>query len=362
MENKDFPFVSIIIPCRNEEKFIGKCLDSIIAQNYPKERIEVLVVDGRSTDRTREVVKGYTQKCPFIRLLDNPKKITPVAMNIGIKGAKGDCILILSSHSKIDTNFVQKNILNLQKYHVDCVGGIIITFPASKSLLSQSIALALSHPFGVGNAYFRIGSKKPKFVDTVPFGCYKKGVFEKIGSFNENLARNQDIEFNLRLKKAGGRILLVPDIVSYYHARATLRALAKQNFWNGFWVIYSTKFAHMPFSIRHLVPFIFVMSLGISLLYSLFYHPFIYLFAFIIGLYFAVNVFFSFKIALKESFKYFPALILSFTTLHFSYGIGSVWGVIRLILYKLVDVVKRKSFLRGDVFSAKLYRIFKKKQ
>ena len=198
MENKNSPFVSIIIPCRNEEKFISKCLDSIVAQDYPKDKIEVLVVDGRSTDRTREIVKEYIQRYSFIKILDNPKKITPVAMNIGIKRAKGDCILILSSHSKIDTNFVRKNILNLQKYHADCVGGIIITLPASKSLLCQSIALALSHPFGVGNAYYRIGSKKPKFVDTVPFGCYKKEVFEKIGLFDEELIRNQDDEFNLR--------------------------------------------------------------------------------------------------------------------------------------------------------------------
>jgi len=362
MGTESFPFVSIIIPCRNEEKFIGMCLDSIIAQDYPKDKMDVLVIDGRSTDKTKEIIVKYIQKYPFIKLLDNPRKIAPTAFNIGVKKAKGDIIIRMDAHNVYNKEYVSKCIAYLKRNDVDNVGGVCITLPENDTLIAKSISLALSNPFGVGNAYFRIGSPKPKFVDTVPFGCYKREVFEKIGLFNEELVRNQDIEFNLRLRKAGGKILLAPDIVSYYHPRSTLTSLAKQNFLNGFWVIYSTKFAHMPFSIRHLVPFIFVMSLGSSLLFSLFYHPFIYLFGFIIGLYFAVNVFFSFKIALKEGFKYFPALILSFTTLHFSYGIGSVWGVIRLILYKLVDVVKRKSFLRGDVFGAKLYRIFKKKQ
>ncbi len=334
MENKDLPLVSVIIPCRNEEKFIGKCLDSIIAQDYPKNKIEVLVVDGRSTDRTREIVKKYAQKYPFIRILDNPQKIVPAALNIGIKKAKGEIIIRMDAHNIYDKSYISKCVKYLKEYNVDNVGGILLTLPANNTIVAKSIALALSHPFGVGNAYFRIGSKKPKFVDTVPFGCYKKEVFEKIVLFNENLVRNQDIEFNLRLKKAGGRVLLVPDIVSYYHARATLRALAKQNFWNGFWVIYSTKFAKMPFSLRHLIPFVFVVSLVSSLILSLFYYPFIYLLAFILGLYLIVNVFFSAKIAFQNGLKYFPALILSFSTLHLSYGFGSLWGIAKLFLYK----------------------------
>ncbi len=146
--------------------------------------------------------------------------------------------------------------------------------------------------------------------------------------------RNQDIEFNLSLKKAGGRILLVPDIVNYYHARATLRALAKQNFWNGFWVIYSTKFAKIPFSPRHLVPLVFVVSLVNSLILSLFYHPFIYLFAFIFGLYLIVNVLSSAKISFQNGLKYFPVLILSFSTLNFSYGSGSLCGIAKLFISK----------------------------
>jgi len=327
-------FVSIIIPCRNEKKYIVRCLDSIIAQNYPKDNLEVLVVDGGSTDGTREIVKEYIQKYPFMKLLNNPRRAVPIALNIGIKEVKGEVIMRMDAHNAYEKNYISKCIKYLKKYDVDNVGGICITLPGANTILVRSIALTLSHPFGVGNSYFRIGLKKPRFVDTVPFGCYKKEVFEKIGLFNEELIRNQDIEFNLRLKKAGGKILLVPDITSYYHARSTLKAFVKQNFQNGFWVIYSTKFVKIPFSIRHLVPFFFVVSLMGSLILSLFFRPFIYLFAFIFGSYFILNVFFSTQLCLKNGLKYLPTLILSFSTLHFSYGFGSIWGFIKLTVSK----------------------------
>ena len=334
MKNENFPFVSVIIPCRNEEKFIGRCLDSIIAQDYPKDKIEVLVIDGRSTDRTREVVKGYIQKYPFIRLLDNPKRITPVAMNIGIKGAKGDYILILSSHSKIDVNFVQKNISNLQKYHVDCVGGIIITLPASKSLLSQSIALTLSHPFGVGNAYFRIGSKEPKLVDTVPFGCYKRDVFEKIGLFDEELIRNQDDEFNLRLIKNGGKILLVPDIISYYYTRDSLLKLWKMYFQYGYFKPLVVQKIGDILTWRQLIPAIFVSSLIFTGVLSFFSKFFLGLFLLIVGSYLFANFVFSLTIAAKKGLKFFPILPVVFFTLHFSYGLGYLKGIWDFLIRK----------------------------
>lgn len=325
---------SIIVPCRNERKYIVKCLDSIIAQDYPKDKLEVLVVDGMSKDGTREIVKEYIQKCPFMKLLDNPRKVVPIALNRGIKEAKGEVIMRMDAHNFYRKNYISKCIKYLKEYNVNNVGGICVTLPGANTILARSIALAFSHPFGVGNSYFRIGSKKPRFVDTVPFGCYKKEVFEKIRPFDENLIRNQDIEFNLRLKKTGGKILLAPDIISYYHARSTLKAFAKQNFWNGFWVIYSAKFAKMPFSIRHLVPFFFVFSLIDSLILLLFFHPFIYLFAFVFGSYIILNIFFSTQLCFKNGVKYFPALILSFSALHLSYGFGSIWGVIKLFISK----------------------------
>jgi glycosyltransferase involved in cell wall biosynthesis len=326
--------VSIIMPCRNEEKSIARCLDSIIANDYPKSHLEVLVIDGKSLDRTKEVVEAYIRKYGFIKLLDNPKMIQTFATNIGIKAARGDIIIRMDAHAEYISDFISKSISWLEESEAGGVGGIWVTRPGDSTKVAKAIALILSHPFGVGNAYFRIGSKKAKYVDTVPYGCYRKEVFDKVGLFDENLDRTDDIEFNLRLGRSGRKILLVPEIVGYYYARANLRGLIKQNFGNGFWVLYSLRFVKLPFSLRHLAPFLFVSSLLGSLLISFIYQPFIYLFVFILALYFCLNLFVSYKLSLKHGVKYFPLLVVTFLTLHVSYGLGSLCGMVRLIVSK----------------------------
>ncbi len=331
--------VSLIIPCRNEERYIDRCLNSVIEQDYPMDNLEVLVIDGMSKDKTLQIVENYKEKLLSIKILKNPKKTTPYAFNLGINYSKADIIMIMSAHSTLEKDYISKCVKYLDKYSVDNVGGIWITLSGDNTIIAQSIALTLSHPFGVGNTYFRIGSEEPKYVDTVPFGCYRKEVFKKIGLFNEGLIRNQDLEFNLRLKKAEGKILLVPDIVSYYYARSTLRALAKNNFSNGFWVIYSTKFAKMPFSVRHLIPFFFVLSICGSLILSFIYKPFIYLFYLVSIAYLTSNIFFSLGLSCKEGFKYFVPMMASFTTLHFSYGFGSMRGLIKLLWERIRRVI-----------------------
>ena len=322
--------ISIIIPCRNEEKYIGRCLDSIIAQNYPIDNLEIFVVDGMSEDKTVQIIESYSYQSLSIKILKNPKKITPCAFNLGIKHSKADIIMIISAHSTYEKDYISKCVKYLDKYNASKVGGIAIVLPGNEGIFANSIAVVLSHPFGVGNCYYRIGSKKPKYVDTVMGACYRREVFNKIGLFNEKLVRNQDIEFNLRLKKAGGKILLAPEIVNYYYARADLKELFKQNFWNGFWVLYSTKFTKTPFSLRHLIPFFFVLSICSSLILSFIYRPFIYLFVLVFVAYLISNILFSLGISFKKGFKYFIPVILSFATLHFSYGFGSIWGLIKL--------------------------------
>jgi glycosyltransferase involved in cell wall biosynthesis len=327
--------VSIIMPCKDEEKFIGKCLDSIIANVFPKERLEVLVIDGRSSDRTKEIVQQYSDKYLFIKLMDNPGIIQTPGTNIGIKASKGGVIIRVDAHVEYPKAFISKSVQYLEESGGDCVGGFLVTKPSAETATAESIALALSHPFGVGNSYFRTGVNQPKVVDTVPFGCYRKEVFDKVGLFNENLNRTDDLEFNLRLKRAGGKILLIPEIVSYYYARSNLRDLAKQNFGNGFWVLYSLRFVKLPFSLRHLVPFFFVSSLLGSWVISFLYHPFVYLMALIFGLYLCLNLFVSCHLSLRNGAKYFPSLVVTFLTLHVSYGLGSLLGISKLFLAKL---------------------------
>ena len=324
--------VSVIMPCRNEEKFIGKCLDSIVAQDYPKDKLEILIGDGMSEDKTKRVIENYMGRYSFIKLFDNPKKIAPVAQNIGIKNAKGKIIIIMDVHTVYKSDYISKCIKYLKEYKVDNVGGIWKIMPSEKTLINKAIALASSSFFGAGNAYYRMGySKGPKFVDTVFLGCYKKETFEKIGLYNENLARSYDMEFNSRLRKAGGKILLFPDIITYYYPKPTLKEFFGHNLLDGIWAIYPLKFG-ASLKLRHYVPFIFVLSLIFFLISSFFFKPTIYLFLFIIGLYLLASLFFSISIAVREkNLGLFFVLPLAFACRHFGYGLGSLIGLIKLI-------------------------------
>ncbi|MFH1563828.1 MAG: glycosyltransferase family 2 protein [Nitrospirota bacterium] len=328
-------FVSIIIPCRNEERFISKCLDSIIANDYPEDKFEVLVVDGMSTDGTREILQGYEKGHPFIKVLDNPEKITPVAINIGIKAAKGEIVMIMSGHTIYKNDYILKCVRYLNEYKADNVGGVLITLPGANTLIGKAITFALSHPFGVGNSCFRTGSNEPRWVDTCSFGCYRKEVFDKIGLYNENLVRSQDMEFNLRLKKAGGKTLLHPEIIGYYHAKSTLTGFYKHNFDDGVWAIYPLRFGSQLFCLRHLIPLIFVLSLIFSIVLSFFLPIFFWLFLFIFSLYFLTNLYSSYKISLRErNFRYLFILPLVFAARHIGYGLGSVWGLLKVCVSK----------------------------
>lgn len=325
--------VSVIIPCWNEEKYISQCLDSIIANDYPKEKLEVLVVDGISQDKTREVVKSYAQKYNFIKLVDNLKRFKPYAFNLGIQKADGEIIMIVGAHASIEKDYISQCVKYLNEYQADNVGGVMVTVPRENTLLAQSIALALSSPFGVGNARFRIGSKKPILVDTVFGGCFRKELFRKIGFFNEELIHSQDLEFNLRLKKHGGKILLVPEIKSYYYALSDFKSYCRHNFRNGLWAVYPLKFVqHIPVSVRHLVPLVFVSSLITSGILGLFSPAFLWLLGLISSLYLMTSLYYSAKIALaQKNLRLVLVMPFIFSTLHLVYGFGSLVGFFKVL-------------------------------
>jgi len=335
----NYPLVSAIVLCRNEEKFIGKCLDSIIANDYPKEKLEILVVDGMSEDRTREIVEKYRKEHLFIRLINNSKKLTPFAFNEGIRNSNGELVMIMSAHATYGTDYIKKCVSASHKYSAENVVGIWKILPRGDGFIDKAIVLALSSSFGVGNAKYRTGSDKKKeaeYVDTGAYGCYKKSVFENVGLFNENLSRGQDMEFNLRLKMAGGKTILVPDAVVYYSARTDFKSFYKHNFRNGIWAIIPFKYSTtLPVSFRHLVPLAFVSSLIISGILSLFLPIFIWPFLFIICSYTLCNIYFSTVIAAKKKgIKYFFTMPVIYSSLHITYGLGSLWGLLKAVISK----------------------------
>ena len=332
----NLPLVSTIIPCRNEEKFIGMCLDSIIANDYPKDRLEVLVVDGMSEDGTKKIIEIYEKQYQYINFLENPKKITPFAFNIGIKNSKGEVIMIMGAHTAYEKDYISKCIKYLREYDADNIGGIMLSLPRNDSLIGKAIAIALSNKFCVGSSRFRTGTKDVIEVDTVFGGCYKREVFDKIGLFNEELVSTQDMEFNLRLKKAGGKIILHPEIISYYYTRSDFKSYCKNNFRNGMWVILPFKYSTIiPISLRHLVPLGFVLSLIISGALSFIFLFFFWLFLLIVGLYLLTSIYFSTKVAIKEkNIAYLFLMPIIFASFHVIYGLGSIWALLKVILMK----------------------------
>lgn len=327
-------FVSVIIPCRNEEKFIEKCLDSVIAQDYPEEEMEILVIDGMSEDGTREIVEEYANRYPFIRLLDNHKKITPCAFNIGIKHSKGEIIVIMGAHALYKNDYISKCIKYLNEYEADNVGGVMITLPRENSFIGRAIANVLMCRFGVGNSDFRTGTNEPKYTDTVFGGCYRKEIFDRIGLFNEKLIKAQDRELNFRLREKGGKILLFPDIVCFYYARTNLFKYLKHIFEWGYWVFHVYKFIHKHLVFwRNFIPLIFVTSLLISFIGS-FFLPFLsFVLISVVSLYFVTAFYFSIQIAIKEkNIRYIFFMPFFFFLTHVCYGTGSLLSLIKIFL------------------------------
>lgn len=308
---KNLPFVSVLTPCYNEEGFIRECLDAMLGQTYPKERFEILVLDGMSTDKTREMIRGYSDN--RVKLFNNNKKIFSSAINIGVKEAKGDLIMIIGSHAIYPKNYIEKCVEYLQKYDADDVGARLNPMPAKNTLIARAIAYSLGGHFGKGRE--DVLSDDHIWVDTVFGGCYKKEIFDKIGLFNENFAGSSDMDFNIRLKNAGGKILLIPSLVVYYFPKSNLRDFFSHNVKDGMWAILPFKFTKRFMRLRHYVPLIFFITLPVS-----------------IFIYIPVALFFACRIAYRvKDFRYFFVMPLIFFTRHFGYGLGSFIGLFHLL-------------------------------
>ena len=325
---RDSGMLSVIIPIYNEEKYIELCMDSVLAQDFPHERLEVLLVDGMSTDRTRLLLAPYIDRYPFVRLLDNPGRTAPKAMNIGIRAAKGDILMRLDAHVLYERNYFAVLTQALGRLRADNVGAPCHTDVLHHTARSEAIKAVLSCPFGVGNSTFRTGIDRVKEVDTVPFGCWPREVFERYGMYDERLTRNQDIELNKRIKRGGGHVYLVPDTHCTYLARETYRALGKNNYANGLWNIRTVAITRQfsSLSVRHFVPMAFVLSLVLPFLFGFLWHPLWWLGLLSLLLYLSAISMVSIRLARAGRLSV-PCLLMVFLTLHISYGCGSVAGL-----------------------------------
>jgi len=255
---KGLPFVSIIIPMMNEEKYISQCLQSIVKQKYPKELMEVLVIDGMSEDSSRRIVMEFSKRYPYIVLLDNVKRKTTFALNKGISESKGDIIIRVDAHCYLEPDYIIQCIEALRRSKADNVGGLMR--PIGINFIGRAIALAMSSPFGVGGGKFHY-KENEMFTDTVYLGAYKREVFDKIGMYDEELHYSEDDELNYRLLKGGGKIFLTPKIRSYYYCRSSIPSFWRQYYNYGYGKVRTLRKHRGLASWRHFVPPAFVLSL-----------------------------------------------------------------------------------------------------
>lgn len=327
--------VAVVIPTLNEEKFIARCLDSVIDQSYPFAEMDVMVVDGGSKDRTRKIVEEYGRTYKNIRFIHNPGRIQSIAFNIGVKKSEAPYIVRLDAHATYNKVYIERcvknfsasaEVLGCAPEFVGNVGGVCAIRPQHSGLIAESSAILNQSKFGIGGAAFRVGAPAG-FVDTVPFGCFPRTILNKIGGMREDLPRGEDNEFNSRIRKAGYKIYLDPEIVCTYFSRDTLKANMKQMYANGESIGHLFYVDRASIGLRHLVPLLFVLGIMFGFVLSWVHVYFTYALAAGLGLYFASDLAASFLAAKEHGWKYFFPLFLMFFCVHISYGWGTIVGM-----------------------------------
>lgn len=326
MPEEPRPFVSVVLPVRNEGRRLARCLEAVLAQEYPRDRVEVLVVDGLSADGTRLLAEEYARRDARVRVLENPAKVTPAALNIGVHEARGDIVVRVDGHTLLEPDYLTRCVEVLERTGAACAGGLMRA--TGEGYWGKVVTLVHGSRFGLGGGRFHL-SQREEEVDTVYLGAYRREVFQKVGLFNERLVRNQDIEFNGRLRAAGGRIVLSPAIQSWYYVRDSLGAFLGQNFRNGVWnvaVLHETPWA---LSLRHMVPFLFVSILGLALALSVWVPLARAVLGGISLLYGLLAGGAAIASAVRGGVRCLPGLVITFPALHLAYGLGFAAGLLR---------------------------------
>lgn len=324
----ELPFVSIIVPCYNEEKTIQHLLSAILSQTYPLNKMEVVISDGLSTDKTIEVIEAFQKQHTELKITvtKNQAKTIPSGLNQAIRESRGDLIIRLDAHSMPISEYVERCVSAHQNKKGDNVGGVWEIRPSENTWIADSISYAAAHPLGVGDAMYRLNAKAGA-VDTVPFGSFYKKLIEKIGAFDETLLANEDYEFNTRVRESGGIVYLDPNIRSVYFSRSTLKKLFIQYWRYGFWKLKMLLRYPKTLRWRQALPPVFVISLiGLSVL-SLWVQVAIYLLALQLFLYFFILGLAGLKLAIGKKKGYLILGIpLAIFTMHFAWGAGFLFS------------------------------------
>jgi succinoglycan biosynthesis protein ExoA len=314
---EQFPLVSVVMPVRNEAHFIVRSLGCVLAQDYPADRLEIIVADGESTDETAAIIRQLQTAHAQLRLIQNPGRIAPTGLN-----ARGSIVVRVDGHCEIAPDYVRRCVEHLQRGGVDGVGGPLETIGENR--LAQAIAAAMSSTFGVGNSAFRTLKERTLLTDTIAFPAYTRAIIERAGPYDEELVRNQDDEYNYRLRKLGARLLLAADVRSRYFSRSSLRSLWRQYFQYGYWKVRVWQKHPRQMSLRQFIPPVFVLTLGLGLLLS----PWLALpLVLLSACYLIANLLASCLTARRTRWLYLPLLPIIFATLHLSYGAGFLSGL-----------------------------------
>lgn len=311
----------------NESEAIERCIQSILAQDYPRELLEIVVVDGMSSDGSRARVQALASENANIKLFDNPKKRTPVALNIGARNAQGDVVIILGAHTRIKRDFVSLNIRYMNALNVKCVGGTQVN--VGDTFLQRAVGYAMGSFFGIPSAPYRFFPKK-RFVDTVVYAAYRKELFDQVGYFDEELHISEDAEFNWRIRKAGHQIFFTPEIVSYYYPRKTLGRLFKQFFNYGILRVNVIKKHQDALKLVHLLPPAILGGVLFLVILSLFKPTVVWALVGLVLFYFLYLLYGTIHTCLKNrAFQYFFILPVIFAVMHFSWGLGFWVGLFK---------------------------------
>lgn len=322
------PSVSVIIPCRNEEKTIHLVLDALYGQTYSRECLQVVIADGFSEDRTREKIADFKTTHPDLSLLvvDNPQRIIPAGLNAAIRASSGEIIVRMDAHSIPNPDYVALCVDALQKGIAQNVGGVWDIQPGKDTWFARAIAAAAGNPLAVGDAQYRF-TDKAAYVETVPYGSYKRDLFDQVGLFDETLLANEDYELNTRILQSGGKIWLDPQIRCTYYARSNLSALARQYFGYGYWKVQMLKRYPETLRWRQALPPAFILGLLVTLIVGIFWKPSLALFAIVLGLYLLILLGVGVHMAIKKSdILMMIGVPLAIVTMHFSWGAGFIAG------------------------------------